>query len=148
MGEAAEGLALGAMPVGKYLGDKNPDDRSLADGVGRDEGEDADRHQRKMIGKKGPGDQAERNDVTERANIKQRAPAQPVNQPESDKSENQIGDADADGLQQRGFCAEAGQFKDAGREVQNRIDAGELVEEGDQDGEQNRLLKTRRPEMS
>jgi hypothetical protein len=58
-----------------------------------------------VAGKEGPCREAKRSDVAERADIKKSAPAQPVNQPESDKSENQIGDANADRLQQRGFCA-------------------------------------------
>ena len=47
----------------------------------------------------------------------------PVNEPETDKSENQIRDADADRLQQRGLRAQSGKFKDARREIENRIDA-------------------------
>ena len=101
-----------------------------------------------MICKKGPGDEAERGDVAERADIKKSAPAQPVNQPEADERENKIGDADADRLQQRGFCAEAGKFKNARREIQNRVDARHLIEERNQDGEQDRFAKTSRPEMS
>ena len=67
--------------------------------------------------------QAEREDVTERANIEQRAAAEPVNQPEADKGEDQVGHADADGLEQGGFRPEAGQFEDARCEVENRVDA-------------------------
>src|ERR1039458_734390 len=43
---------------------------------------------------------------------------------------------------------EAGQFKDARREIQNCVDAGELVEEGNQDGEQDRFLQPFGPETS
>ena len=39
-----EALARRAMAIGEYFGDKNPDHRSLADGVRADEGEDASRH--------------------------------------------------------------------------------------------------------
>ncbi len=111
------------MAIGKYFGDENPDHCSLADRVCGDEGEDANRHDQEVTGKESPCDQAKRSNVADRADIKKSAPAQPVNQPESDKSENQIRDADADRLQQRGFRAEAGKFKDARREIQNRIDA-------------------------
>ena len=41
--EAAQRLAFGPMPVGEDLGDEHPDHRPLADGVRRDEGEDASR---------------------------------------------------------------------------------------------------------
>ena len=44
MRAAAQTLALRAMAIGEYFGDKNPDHRSLADGVRADEGEDASRH--------------------------------------------------------------------------------------------------------
>src|SRR5271169_2012582 len=101
-----------------------------------------------MFCKECPGDQTERSDIAEGADIKKGAPPEPVNQPEADESENQIGDANADGLQQCGLCAKAGEFKDAGSEVQNRIDARHLVEECNQDGEQDGLLKTSSPEMS
>src|SRR5580692_3461191 len=106
--EAAESLALCTMAIGKYLGDEYPDHRALANGVGGDESEDADRDDRIMIGKECPGYEPERGDVTERADIEKRAPAEAIDQPEADERENQIGDADADGLQQRGLSAEAG----------------------------------------
>ena len=58
--------------------------------------------------KKAQSNQPERRDVTtKRANIKKRAPAQPVNQPKPDKCENKIGCSNADRLQQRGFCAKS-----------------------------------------
>ena len=148
MRAAAQALALRAMAIGKYLGDENPDHRSLADRVRGDEGEDANRHDQEVPGKESPCHQAKRSDVADRADIKKSAPAEPVDQPESDESKNQIGNADADRLQQRGFRGEAGQFKDAWREIQNRIDARHLVEEGDQDGQQDWFAKTHRPEMS
>ncbi len=44
--------------------------------------------------------------------------------------------ADADRLQERGLRAEAGKFKDAGSEIEDRVDAGKLVEKSNQDGEQ------------
>src|SRR3978361_670205 len=100
-----------------------------------------------MLGKEGPCDQAERGNIAERANVKKRAPPQSVNQPETDESENQIGHANTNRLKQRSFCAQAGEFKDAGSEIQNRVDAGELVEEGNQDREQDRFLQAPGPEI-
>src|ERR1700716_2736404 len=101
-----------------------------------------------MTCKEGPGNETERGDVAERANIKKGAPAQAVNQPETDESENEVSHANADRLQQSSFCAEAGEFKDARSEVQNRVDARKLVEEGNQDGKQDRFLQTPGPEIS
>ena len=95
---------------------------------------------------KRPRAQPERGDVAERADVEQRAPAQPVDQPEADEGEDEIRDADADGLQQRGLCAEAGQLEDARREVEDRVDAGELVEERDEEREQDGHAQPPRPE--
>src|SRR5580698_1493759 len=66
--EAAQSLAFRAMTIGKYLGDKYPDDRALADRVRSDEGENANRYERQMISKKRPRNEAERRDVAVRAN--------------------------------------------------------------------------------
>src|ERR1022692_140813 len=101
-----------------------------------------------MVRKESPCNQPERGDVAERANIKKSAPAQPVNQPEADKGENKIGDANADRLQQRGFSAKPGKFEYARREIQNRIDARHLIEKRNQDGEHDRLSKGHSPQKS
>src|SRR5579864_1796557 len=105
------------MTIGKYFRDKNPNNRSLPDRVRGNEGEDTNRHERKMLGKEGPCHEAERSDVAKRSDIKKRAPAQPVNQPQADKSKDEIGHANSDGLQQSGFCGKASEFEDAGREI-------------------------------
>src|SRR5438876_4501674 len=140
--EAAERLAFGAMTVGKYFGDEYPNDRSLTDRVRGDKGENTNRHDREMLSKESPGNQTERSDVAERSNKKKRAATQPVNEPEADKSEHEISDADADGLEQRRFRSQPGKFKYARREIENRIDAGELVEKRNQDGKQDRFAQT------
>jgi hypothetical protein len=98
--EAPERLTFGALAVGKDFGNEDPDDRSLADGVGGDEGEDAHRHDQVVPREESPGGQTQRGDVAERADIEKSAAAEPVNEPEADKRKNQIGQADADGLQQ------------------------------------------------
>lgn len=72
-----------------------------------------------------------------RTDVEQRAPAKAVDECQSDKGEDQIGDADADRLKQRRLFAHAGHFEDPGCEIENRIDAGELVEKGDEEREQN-----------
>ena len=103
--EAAEALTFRAMTVGKYLRDENPDDRTLTDRVGGDEGEDTNGDDREMLRKEGPGNQTKGRDVAERANKEKRSAAQPVNQPKADKGEDEISDADADGLEQRRLAA-------------------------------------------
>ena len=47
----------------------------------------------------------------------------------------------ADRLQQRGLFAQTSQFEYARREIENRVNAGELVEESDEKSERNRLAK-------
>src|SRR5579864_5126859 len=101
-----------------------------------------------MLRKESPRSEAKRSDVTERANIKKSAPAESIDQPEPDEREYKIGDTDADRLQQRRLRAQAGQFKDARGEVQNCVDARELIEERDQDSEQDRFAETAGPEIS
>src|SRR4029077_19687790 len=125
--KAAESLTFGTMTVGKDLGDKDPDDRSLTDRVRGNEGEDANRHDAVMLRKKSPCNQTERADVSERPDKEKRATAQPVNEPQTDKGKDEIGKADADGLQQRCFRRQSGKFKYARSEIKNRIDAGKLV---------------------
>ncbi len=120
------------MAVRKNFRDENPDDRALADGVRRNERKNARRHDAEMLGEKRPRRQSQRDDVTERADEQQRAAAQPVNQPQADKREQQVGYADPDRLEQRGFFTEAGQLENARRKIENRVDAGKLVEKRDE----------------
>src|ERR1700692_2740543 len=101
-----------------------------------------------MVGKEGPRNETKRSNVAERANVEEGSPAQAVDQPETDKGENEIGDADTDRLQQCGFRGKPREFKDSRREIQNCVDPGHLVEECNQDGEQNRFGKSARREMS
>src|ERR1041385_5972277 len=134
---AAERLARRAVGVGEDLGDQNPDHGALADRVRRDKGEDAGRHDGDVAGIEGPRAEAERRDVAERADEQQRAPAEPVDEPEADEGEDEVRDADADRLQQRRLLAETGEAEYARREVEDRVDAGELVEERDEEGERD-----------
>src|SRR5579872_1232292 len=73
--EAAQRLAFGAMTVGKNLGDEDPDHRSLADGMRRDESKNTRRHDGVMLRKESLSDQAERSNVAERADIEQSSAA-------------------------------------------------------------------------
>src|ERR1035438_9679496 len=139
-------LALGAKFIREYLGDEHPDDSPLTNGVGGDEGEDANRDDAVVSGKEGPGDKPQREDITKRADIKQGAAAQPINEPKPYESENKIGHADANGLQKRGIRTQTGKFKYARSKVENGVDAGELVEEGNQKSQQDGSLELAAPE--
>ena len=97
MCETAEGLTFRTLTVGKDFGNENPDDRALSNSVRSDKGEDANRHDGVMLREEGPSHQTERGDVAERADIEQGAAAEPVDEPEANECEDQIGDADAKG---------------------------------------------------
>src|SRR5207248_2072949 len=85
MREAAQCLALGTMAVGKDFGNKNPDNSTLADGMGGDEGENARGDDSVMLRKEGPRGQAERTNVAKGADVEQGAPPQPIDQPQTYK---------------------------------------------------------------
>ena len=76
----------------------------------------------------------------------QRAAAESVDKPQTDESEDEVRDPDADGLQQRGLLAQTGQFKDARSEVEDGIDAGELIEERHQERDEYRRPHAAAPE--
>ena len=69
-----------------------------------------------------------------------------VDQPEPDEGENQIGDPDADRLEQGSLAFQTRQFKNAWSEIEHRIDTGELVEKRNEHGQQNRHPQTPGPE--
>src|SRR5258706_3780352 len=58
--ETAQGLALRPLAVRKDLGGGYPGDGALADGVGCDQGEDADRDQAQMTREQRPGHEIQR----------------------------------------------------------------------------------------
>ena len=60
----------------------------------------------------------------------------------------EIGDADADGLEQGRLRAEAGHLEDARREVEDRVDPRQLIEERDEEREQDRHAQPHRPEAA
>ena len=141
---AADRLAGGPVGVREDLRDEDPDHGPLADGMGGDEGEDAGRHDRKIAGRKCPRTQPQRNDVAQRSDHQQRPPAEPIDEPQAHEREHEVRDADADRLQKRRLLAHAGQFEDPRREVEDRVDSRELIEERDQECQDQRPPKARR----
>ena len=75
----------------------------------------------------------QRRDIAERTDVKQGAPPEFVDKPESHIREDQVRGADTDGLKHRGALGKSGPLKDSRREVQDRVDTGELVEKRHQD---------------
>src|SRR5260221_9434607 len=98
-----------------------------------------------MLREERQGNETERADITERPNVKQRASAQPVNEPQPHEGEDEIGHTNSHRLEQRGFRRQTGQLKNARSEIENRVDAGELIEEGDQKGQQDRSAQAHSP---
>jgi hypothetical protein len=148
MREATERLSLGPMTVGENLGDEHPDHGALSHGVSGDEGKDARRNDGVVSREEGPRGEAERRDVAQRSDEQQRAPPDSVDQPEADEREDEVGEPDADRLQERRLGTQSGHLEDARREVEDRVDSGELVEEGDEKREKDGRAQPHRPEPS
>ena len=100
-----------------------------------DEREDAGRNDRKVAREERPGAQAQRGNVAVAAERQKCFASDPVDQGEAGEGEHQIGDADAHRLEQGGLRAQTGQGEDPRREIQYRIDSGELVEKRKQKGQ-------------
>ena len=115
--------------------------------MGGDEREDAERDDRKRLGIERPRAQPERGDIAERPDVEEGAASEAVDEPETDVGEDEVGDADADGLEQRGLLAEPCPLEDARREVEDGVDAGKLVEEGDEECEHDRDPEPPREEL-
>src|SRR5690348_17477638 len=96
------------------------------------------------MGEECPRAQTEGCDVAERSDREQSSAAQSIDQPQSDESENEIGDADSDRLQQCCLGAESGHLEYARREIEDRVDSGELIEERDQEREHDRHTQDRK----
>jgi len=148
VGEAAERLALRPVTVRENLRDQDPDDRSLSDRVRCNERKHARGNDGKRFGEERPRTKAERGDVAKRADVKQGAATEAVDQPEADESKDQVGDPDADRLEQCRFLPQTGELENARCEIQDRIDARELVEESEQEGKQDRRFQPHAPEPS
>ena len=115
-------LALCPVTIRENLGNEDPDNGTLTDRMGSDEGKDAKRDDAKVFGEKGPGTQTERHDVAKGSDVEKSPPAESINEPESEKGEDQIGDSNSNGLKQSCLFIESGEFKGPRRTVENRID--------------------------
>ena len=100
MREAAQGLAFSTVAVRENFRDEYPDHSTLPDRVRCDKGEDASRHDFEMSREERPCAESERGDIAEGADRQQLLAAEAVNQPETDEGEDEVGDSNADRLQQ------------------------------------------------
>src|SRR5262249_9788643 len=121
MCKTAQRLPLRAMAIGKYFGNQYPHDRTLPDRMCRNESEDTHWHNCKMPGKKRPGDKPQRNDVAQRTHVEQRSPAHPIDEPQTCKGKYEIGNANADRLEQCSLLTQAGHFKNTRSEIQDCV---------------------------
>src|SRR5260221_2741948 len=71
-----------------------------------------------------------------------------VNEPQADKSENEIGHTDADRLKQCSLCPQTSHLENARGKVKNSIDSRHLIEECNEKGEHDRNAKLPCPEMA
>ena len=136
------------MFVWEYLGDQHPDHGTLANRMCRNEHEYTGRHDTEMRGEKRPRHQAQRNDVPKGAYEQQSAAAELVDEPQTQERKYEVGQADTHRLQQGGLFGQSGHLENARREIQHRIDAGQLIEQRDQHGKQNRRAQIAGPETN
>ena len=144
MGEAAERLALRAYRVREDLGDVHPDDCAGRTREERDEAEDAEDRKRRvaLVAKRElPRDERVHEDHQGRAADDHRLAAELVDDEECEDREGEVHGADAHRAGERRHLASRAEdhVEDARRVVVDRVDAGHLVEEGDEEREQDGL---------
>ena len=141
-GEAriAHALALGANRVGKDFADVNVNDQALGKSKEGDKG-DQQGQQRGLVavGIKDPSHAGKANGSTDGSDDEQALAAETVDQRHADQGEDEIGDADGDGLRVAGELAEAGGGKDGVHVADDGIDTAQLIEGADGDGQEQRI---------
>ena len=91
------------------------------------------------VGGKDPGHAGEAGRGADGAHDEQALAAEAVNERHADQGEEEVGGADGDGLLIAGKLAEAGGRKDGVHVAEDGVDAGELVEGADGDGQEERI---------
>src|ERR1700683_14309 len=137
--KAAEALTFGADLVGEDFADVDPDDRALGK---REEGDEADQQPDQQVlmlmSEEDVGYAAEAGCGAHRAHQEECFSADLVDHGHGDHGEQEICGADGYRLQVAGNLAEARGDKDVVDVVEDGVDAGELVEHADGNGEENR----------
>src|SRR5690606_40121070 len=116
--KTSQRLSHGALSIRKNFTDKHPDHGSLPDGMGGYECKNVNRYQTDVSGSKSPGRQSQRNDIADRSDIKQFAATQPVDEPQSHKRKDQVGNADRQRRYEGGLGLQYRQFTDTRRQLE------------------------------
>ena len=133
-------MALGADVGGEDLGEIDPDDGSLRDGEGHDEAyEEGEEEVEVLVGVEEPGHSGEGEAAAYGSDEEEGLTADLVDDGDADEGSDEVGEADDNGLLGAGDGAEAGVGEDVVEVVEDGVDAGELVEEADGDGEEDEL---------
>ena len=161
MRERAQGLAPGAHTVGENLRDEHPDDGTLSEGVRGDEAEQSEEDQPDgsgaallevavLVCEHHARQEAERDQVSDRAHDHELAAADAVDDGEGGHRSDQVHEADDDGSDVgEGIaqdCGAARELHDLGRVVEDRVDARELVEHRDAESHEDDLAVAAREE--
>src|SRR5581483_9696547 len=83
--KTSQSLSSRAALIGEYLRDQHPDHCPLPKRVGRNEGKYTKRHDIVVRCEKCPCDETQGSDVSERADIEERAAPKTINQPQSNE---------------------------------------------------------------
>lgn len=133
-------MALRADVGGEDFAEVDPDNGSLGDGEGDDEANEEREEQMEMFaGVEDPGDAREREEAADGSDEKEGFAADFVDDGDADEGGDEVGESDDDGLDGAGDGVEAGVGEDVVEVVKDGVDAGELVEETDGDGEKDEL---------
>src|SRR6185312_17022706 len=144
----AEALALGAHVRREDFAEIDPDDRSLRDSKERDE-TNQKREQKILVRVRtideGHADKAD--SVAHCADQEQCFATELVNEADADEGCNKIRGSDDDCLHVCADGTEAGAAEDVVEVVEDGIDAGELIEESDRNGQEDQQLVAADKEM-
>jgi hypothetical protein len=91
------------------------------------------------IGREDPRDAGEAGCGAGCADEEKRFAAELVDEAHADHGEDEVGEADGDGLLIAGELAESGRREDAVEVIEDGVDAGKLIECADGDGEEKRV---------
>ena len=141
VGSDTQRLSLRPQVIGKYFGNKYPNNRSLPHGVRRNKSKQRDGDDdARYASSKTVSHYPERQDVPNGTQQNQLTPPHSVDEQHADDGKNQVGNTQSDATQLPGFGFQSRQTKDPVGVVEQRVDARELVEKGNGKGEESGKL--------
>lgn len=129
-----------AVSVRENFGQHHPDDRTERHGERCDVGQDEeqDERPRRMTGVEGSPDRRKTDGHDRRTDKQQRFAADLVDEPDGENRKCEIDEADENRLHERSVRARAGRFKDFRRVIHDGVDAGDLLQHGEADADEQR----------